>query len=702
MDVNELSQIKKSIEKMIDTGRLEEAKILITEYKKDIGFDDDIASMESIIYILEDKKEEALEKIREGLKVNIRNSDLYYNMGNIYENIGDYNRAYLCYEQAFYLCNDENSIENIIESLNIIKSNKNIEVKNTSIIILTYNQLKYTKLCVESIRNNNLLGTYEIIVVDNNSTDGTVEWLKSKRDKDFKIILNEENKGFPKGCNQGIEIANKDNNIMLLNNDTVIMPNSIFNLRMGLYSKEKIGATGSVSNKVTYYQELVLNFDKFEEYIQFAELNNIPDDNYYEERLKLIGFAMLINRNALDKVKGLDERFTPGNYEDDDISYRIVKEGYKILLCRDSYIHHFGSVSFKKDIKKFSELLNKNRKKFCDKWQFDANEAFRIYVNLVRFLEDKSKKILEVDSLAGATLLNLRNNKRDVELFGIASDKFEDIYKVYNIKRLEKIDSNKYDMIFLHNYKLILDKQYILRINNSISKDGKLIIYIDDKDTIQVRNSDNMMKVLNDYMLDCGFKQNNFYKNIIGSNVVSLFIEYKLCDDNTIEEDAMHYLEQSEIFYAEELLKILKKHNSENNKKIENLINMYHQLKFELRKVDFDYEIDERELLDLIEEYPFEDKSICIMITKEIINKVKVLNQIAISHFNNKKYDKVLPYLKTSYDIDNSNQDTIFNLAYVLNYYGEKELALEYASKIEEKTEDIIKLINEIEGDTNE
>ena len=73
---------------------------------------------------------------------------------------------------------------------------------------------------------------------------------------------------------------------------------------------------------------------------------------------------MLINRNALDKVKGLDERFTPGNYEDDDISYRIVKEGYKILLCRDSYIHHFGSVSFKKDIKKFSELLNKNRKKF--------------------------------------------------------------------------------------------------------------------------------------------------------------------------------------------------------------------------------------------------------------------------------------------------------------------------------------------------
>ena len=702
MDVNELNQIKKTIESMIDTGRLEEAIILINEYKKDIGFDDDIASMESILYILEDKKEEALEKIREGLKVNIRNSDLYYNMGNIYENMGNYNRAYLCYEQAFYLCNDENSKENIIELLKIIKNNKNIEVKNTSIIILTYNQLEYTKLCVKSIRNNNLLGTYEIIIVDNNSTDGTVEWLKSQEDTDFKVIFNNENKGFPKGCNQGIEVANKDNDIMLLNNDTVVMPNSIFNLRMGLYSENKIGATGSVSNSVSYYQQVLLDCKEFNDNVKFVLLNNIPNDNYYEERVKLVGFAMLIKREAINKVGGLEEKFTPGNYEDDDISLRILKNEYKLLLCRDSYIHHFGSMSFKENVYKYNELLNTNRKKFYKKWGFDANEAFKIFLGLTNFLEEKDKKILEVNSLSGATLLNVRNYKKDVELYGITSDKFDYIYDVYNIKKIDNIIKQKFDVIFLHEHQLVLDKQYITKLINALSDEGKLILYISNLDTYEVEYVDYMIKKINNYMMYYGLKQYKLHKDINNSTEASLYIEYKVCDDSIIEDDAIHFLQKSKVFDAEDLLKVLKNHKSFRYKEIEKLIKMYHQLKFALRKVDFDYEIQEDELLNLIEEYPFEDESICILIIKDIINKEKVLNQIAISHFNNGKYEKVLPYLNTAYEINENNQDTLYNLAYVLNYYGEKDLALKYANRIDKKSDQFVKLINEIEGGTNE
>ncbi len=92
----------------------------------------------------------------------------------------------------------------------------------TSIIILTHNKLEYTKQCIESIRRYTKQGSYEIVVVDNHSTDGTVEWLRQQYD--IQTIFNNHNLGFPKGYNQGIEIATEDN-ILLLNNDTVVTQN---------------------------------------------------------------------------------------------------------------------------------------------------------------------------------------------------------------------------------------------------------------------------------------------------------------------------------------------------------------------------------------------------------------------------------------------------------------------------------------------
>lgn len=97
-----------------------------------------------------------------------------------------------------------------------------IEIRKTSIIILTYNNLVYNRICVDSIRKYTKENTYEIVVVDNNSTDGTREWLKEQ--KDIVAIFNEENVGFPKGCNIGIAAAGKENDILFLNNDTVVTP----------------------------------------------------------------------------------------------------------------------------------------------------------------------------------------------------------------------------------------------------------------------------------------------------------------------------------------------------------------------------------------------------------------------------------------------------------------------------------------------
>ena len=91
-----------------------------------------------------------------------------------------------------------------------------------SIVILTYNQQEYTQECVESIRRHTP-EAHEIVFVDNGSRDGTVKWLRklTNKNSNYKLIENNENFGFAKGCNQGIK-ASSGEHILLLNNDVVV------------------------------------------------------------------------------------------------------------------------------------------------------------------------------------------------------------------------------------------------------------------------------------------------------------------------------------------------------------------------------------------------------------------------------------------------------------------------------------------------
>lgn len=444
-------EIKLQIQKYIEEGMLEEAEQAIGQYKKIVGYDDEIASMEAVISVYAGDYKEALNCIKAGLEVNIFNGDLYFTMGNVYEMMREYNRAYLCYNHALAYTSKEENSNVILNAINNLQDNYDIDVKNYSIVILTYNNLEYTKVCIDSIRKYNGYDNCEIIIVDNNSTDGTVEWIKEQ--KGIKYILNDENKGFPAGCNQGIEISDKNNDIFLLNNDTVIMPNSIFNLRMGLYSAENIGATGSVSNSISYYQQVNVNYDNFDGYIKFASKNNITDEEAYEERIKLVGFAMLIKRTVLDKVGNLDERFTPGNFEDDDISLRIVKKGYKLLLCRDSYIHHFGSVSFKDKPGKYRNLLKRNCKKIEDKWGYKIDKLVGINYDLLDVLPEidcnKNINILQIGVDELGTLALLRNIYKNSDMYIYDKSGFDGDLLKSNANLFNEEDNIKFDYIIL-------------------------------------------------------------------------------------------------------------------------------------------------------------------------------------------------------------------------------------------------------------
>lgn len=393
--------------------------------------------------------------IKEGLTYNYKNYELYYMLGEYYLDENP-KKAYLCFENAEFYCNN-------IEDLSIISQSKNnlieqgISVPNISIIILSYNASSEMQLCLDSLRKFTYDISREIIVIDNASTDGVTDYLRKQTD--IKLVCNSKNIGFPAGCNQGIKLASPENDILLLNNDTVITPNSIFWLRMGLYENDSIGGTGSISNRVGNYQQIAINYDFPSQYIDFAIKNNIPLEYPYENKLKLIGFAFLLKKSVLDNVGLLDEQFTPGNYEDDDLSFRIVKAGYKLLLCRNSFIYHFGSRSFSKDINAYNLLLQKNAEKFRKKWGFDAHYYCyerRNFISFIHNSSDSTLNILEIGCGMGATLGYIKNTYPNANIYGVElNSNIADIAKHYiptiicgNIESMElPYEENFFDYI---------------------------------------------------------------------------------------------------------------------------------------------------------------------------------------------------------------------------------------------------------------
>lgn len=350
--------------------------------------------------------------------------------------------------------------------------------RKTSIIILTYNHLDYTKACIESILKYTKEGTYEIIVVDNCSTDETRKWLKEQ--SYLKVILNDENLGFPKGCNKGIKAACKENDILLLNNDTIVTTNWLDNLKKCLYSNEKIGAVGAISNHQENLQGCDFTYDNFEQMQKLAARNNISDSKRWEEKVFLIGFCILIKKEVMEKIKYLDESYTPGYIEDNDLSLQILKAGYKLFLCHDAFIHHYLGTEFRKDLNAFYPILNKNRKYFEKKFGFQTFAFDEIKQASLKLVEDPPTKILDINCGIGANLLKMKYLFKDVKIQGVEKDKkkieiakfFAPIYS--NINQVKEHD---FDYIFIGNA-LELEKNpslFLKKIKKLLKKDGYII-----------------------------------------------------------------------------------------------------------------------------------------------------------------------------------------------------------------------------------
>lgn len=324
-------------------------------------------------------------------------------------------------------------IADYLESTNPIQAELLLhpESKKTSIVVLSYNTLELTKGCIESIRDTLQPDEYELIVVDNASTDGSIEYLKQQTD--IKLLCNRENKGFAGGCNQGIQMAEPENDIWLLNSDTLVPKSALLWLKMGLYADKNIGACGSVSNFSPNYQNTIETEVNAENYREVAAKYNRYMENALEKKNWLVGFSMLIKREALEKTGYLDEQFFPGNFEDNDLSYRLLQAGYQLMLCHNSFVFHYGSQSFKK-ANTVSKSLIENKRRFVNKWGFDSEVYTEIKSRQIAMIEEAPGKefgVLDLNAGVGATLARLEYMYPRVFAAGM-----EDNAKVAEIARL--------------------------------------------------------------------------------------------------------------------------------------------------------------------------------------------------------------------------------------------------------------------------
>ncbi|MGF6353641.1 GT2 family glycosyltransferase [Paenibacillus sp. 4624] len=240
-----------------------------------------------------------------------------------------------------------------------------------SIIVLTYNQLEYTKKCIDSIINKTAYSRYEIIIVDNMSTDGTKEYLieLEKNVEQVTIILNDTNYGFAGGNNIGLKKA-KGDFFILLNNDTVVTRGWLTGLIKHFNDDPQLGLLGPVTNSIGNEAMIKTSYDTINDMEQFAYQYTSEHKGELNTRIRALAmYCVVIPRRVFETIGFLDENYRIGMFEDDDYSMAALQSGYSLACAEDVFIHHFGSVSFKKlEDKKYKEIFDSNKSYFEKKW----------------------------------------------------------------------------------------------------------------------------------------------------------------------------------------------------------------------------------------------------------------------------------------------------------------------------------------------
>jgi GT2 family glycosyltransferase len=239
-----------------------------------------------------------------------------------------------------------------------------------SIVVVTYNNLDLTKQCLASLDAYSDYANMEIIVVDNASSDGSQAWLTewAKEAPNRKLVLNEDNRGFAAGNNQGLALATGEY-LVMLNNDTHVTPGWVRTMVNHMRRNESIGLLGPVTNNIGNEARIEIFYDDMAQMLQrSASYTHVHVGQLLPLRTAAF-FCVMLRREVFEKIGPLDEAFGRGFFEDDDYCRRIEQAGLSVYCAEDVFIHHHLSASFNKlRSSERQALFEQNKVTYEAKW----------------------------------------------------------------------------------------------------------------------------------------------------------------------------------------------------------------------------------------------------------------------------------------------------------------------------------------------
>ena len=413
-------------------------------------------------------------------------------------------------------------------------------MKKTSLVVLAYNQLSYTKLCMDSIYKYSDDIDFEVITVNNGSSDGTREYFNSLPNE--KKINYDVNVGIEKAINDAIDICDGEY-FVLINNDIIVTTNWLSNIVKVLDSDPKIGAVVPASNTPTNDQIVYADYSNTSELQEFAKKYNVSNPRLWEERVDLTMYLVAFRTATLRELGKLDTAYSPGGYDDDDLSFRYRRAGYKLILAYDTYVHHYMSVTMSEHYVDHAHMT-KNHLYFMKKFGVNVYEVIQLLNYLVLLNLDCSKSgdlsFLSVGKTCGNTMLRAKNILKRNEKIGTIETTYyaletlymEDLKTLFDNVLLGSLDTacddiadNKYDFIFIEedfsslNY--ISINKLLKDLRNNLRSDGDLIITFTNSASKEFK--ENLEVILKSYSYSIS--------NIKSNNTDSIYIlKYSILD----------------------------------------------------------------------------------------------------------------------------------------------------------------------------
>jgi len=304
-------------------------------------------------------------------------------------------------------------------------------VPKVSICVTGYNRLSKTKYCVECVLKYTSDVDYELILVDNGSDDGTYEFFQSVEHKKKRIIKVTKNIGsmFPFSHVQKVFSGKY---LVFLPNDVYVTQNWLSNILKCYESDPSVGFVVPYSSNVSNAQQIDLGFKNFDEMQAKAAAFNKSDPSKWEERMRLINLVNILSRPVLDTV-GIFDKSLIHDFSEDDYAVRLRRNGYRLVLCGDTWIchdHDFRNME-DKDPAAFAKSLESGRRiyrekyKGVDAWD-DINNFERELLSPLTKYKPRSDGVsaLCVDVRCGTPVLEVRNYMRKRGIVDVASFAF--------------------------------------------------------------------------------------------------------------------------------------------------------------------------------------------------------------------------------------------------------------------------------------